>query len=113
MNDFTKQITQFLSEYTAEVQEELLEAADEVAKEAVKELKRTSPKDKGKYAKSWTKRKLADGFVVCNKRYYLTHLLENGHAKRGGGRVRAIKHIAPVEDQAINGFEDKVRRALE
>lgn len=112
MNNFTEQITQFLTEYTNDVQEELLEAADEVAKDAVKELKRTSPKDKGIYAKSWTKRKIADGFVVCNKRYYLTHLLENGHVKRGGGRVRAIKHIAPVETQVINDFEDKVRRAL-
>lgn len=113
MDNFTDQITKFLSEYTAEVQEELLEAADEVAKDAVKELKRTSPKDKGKYAKSWTKRKIADGYVVCNKRYYLTHLLENGHVKRGGGRVRAIKHIAPVEEQTIKDFEDKVRRALQ
>lgn len=113
MNDFTKQITQFLSDYTNDVQEELLVAADEVAKDAVKELKHTSPKDKGKYRKSWTKQKTDDGYVVHNKRYYLTHLLENGHAKRGGGKVRAIKHIAPVEDQVIKGFEDKVRRALE
>jgi hypothetical protein len=50
--------------------------------------------------------------VYSPRRYMLAHLLENGHAKRGGGRVRAIPHIAPAEQAGIQELEERIERAL-
>lgn len=99
----TDQLADTIVKYLAEVSDEATEALEEtkenLAKEGVKKLKATSPKDKGDYAKSWTRKKTKKGQIIHNKRYQLTHLLEKGHAKRKGGRVAAIVHIAPVEDE--------------
>lgn len=112
MIDISLEIANRLSEFTEDVQEALKQSVDDVTQQAVDTLKCTSPKRKKKYAKSWTRKKIAQGYIIYNKRYYLTHLLENGHAKRGGGRVEGIKHIEPVEQQTIKTFEQKVRQAL-
>ena len=45
-------------------------------------------------------------------RYQLTHLLENGHAKRGGGRVRAFPHIAPAETAGTEQLVKDIERDL-
>lgn len=113
MIDISLELANRLAAYTEEVKEGLEQSADEVTKEALEKLKATSPKHKKKYAKSWVRKKTPEGYVLHNKRYYLTHLLENGHAKRGGGRVAGIKHIGPVEEQTIQAFEEKVREYLE
>ena len=71
-----------------------------------------------RYAKSWAVKKVKetsnslDVVVHSKNRYQLTHLLENGHAKRGGGRVRAIPHIGPAEEMGIRELEERIERAL-
>ena len=61
------------------------------------------------YAKSGNKR-----VVVRNKKYYyLTHLLEHGHAKKGGkGRVKAFVHIKPVEEYAQKTLPELIETRL-
>ena len=50
--------------------------------------------------------------VHSKNRYQLAHLLEHGHAKRGGGRVAAIPHIEPAEANGIEALKSKIERGL-
>lgn len=111
--DFGKDIVAALKAITTEVEDEMKEVTIDVAKEGVKMLKAESPKNSGDYAKSWTRKKDGDGQVVYNKDHYrLTHLLEKGHAKVGGGRVSAQPHIKPVEEKLEQMMIDELERRL-
>ncbi len=119
MKDLTIEIEKALKEYTEEVEEAVAQIIEEDVEAAVKELKDTSPKKTGEYARGWTaKKEMTDGGIkmtIYNKtKPQLTHLLEFGHAKRGGGRVSARPHIAPVEekliDQVTRDIEEAIRR---
>lgn len=110
-------VAKILEETTIEIQERVNEEAEGIAKDVCDNLKRHSPKDTGKYAKSWTvdereTKKLFTSYkhyVVKNdKRYRLTHLLEHGHLNRDGSRTPAKEHIATVERAAIREFERRV-----
>jgi hypothetical protein len=109
-----------LKQYYPNVVEATTEVIDEVSKEAVKKLKQDSPKGtKGKYAKGWTRKvetgRLTVGATVYGKHgtYQLAHLLEHGHAKRGGGRTEQLVHIAPVEQWAIDEAYERIMHRLE
>ena len=97
-----------------EILDNVQEAADESLEAGVKagcELSRDewqagAPEHTGGYAKSIRYRVKGKGGKVQGHVYStmpgLPHLLEKGHAKVGGGRTRAIVHIAPAAD---DGFE--------
>ena len=115
-----KAVNDILSEFSADVTKAAQEAVTEVSKEAVKKLKQTAPQGRtGKYAKGWTSKveKTVTGTesIIYGKSgtYQLAHLLENGHAKRGGGRTAPIVHIKPVEEWAISEVEKKIREKVE
>ncbi len=107
-------LASILDGYSKEIRQELDRVKDEVAKDAANELKRTSPKDTGRYAKSWAVQKQGKADVVYNRGHgQLTHLLENGHALRNGGRSKAIPHIAPVDEQVKKKLETELKKAIE
>lgn len=112
--NFADEIMQALQEYTTEVEEGLEKAKEKAAKDGARSLKATSPKGRtGKYGKGWRAKKDGEAWVIYNAtRYQIAHLLEKGHAKRGGGRVPARVHITPVEDQAIKQFENDVEKVI-
>jgi hypothetical protein len=115
LDQLHREILGELQRYTAEIQKEINKSANETAKELVKDLKTTrGHKDKtGDYRKGWRIKKMGKKYIVHNATdYQLTHLLEHGHAKRGGGRVEARIHIAPAEDIAVSAFLQKVERAV-
>ena len=82
------------------------------------QIKATAPNRTGKYASSWsvkTDRETSTSLsliVHSRNRYQLAHLLEFGHAKRGGGRVAAQPHIAPAEEKGVGELEKEIERSL-
>jgi hypothetical protein len=109
-NEIAKQLRQF----TNLVEEEVELAKEEVTKEAVSLLKQNSPESTGSYRKGWRRKKVGKDIIIHNATdYQLTHLLENGHVKSGGGRVPSKVHIRPVEERIVREFEERVERAIE
>lgn len=113
-----EEVMKGLEEYAFLATDVLKKEIREAGKTAKKQIEQTAPRKTGRYAKSWTVRKTAETSnslavtVHSKNRYMLTHLLENGHAKRGGGRVRAIPHIAPAEYAAAASLEKNLEREL-
>lgn len=106
--DFSDLVGNMLQQYGVHVAEAMTKSVNEVAKEAAQKLKAESPKgNTGIYSSGWAVKyergKLTTSATVYGKSgtYQLAHLLEKGHANRGGGRTRAIVHISPVERWAI------------
>ena len=103
------------AELTADVLKKEIQEAGKLAKN---QISQTAPRKTGRYAKSWAVKKVSETSnslevtVHSRNRYMLTHLLENGHAKRGGGRVAAIPHIAPAEEAAVQSLERNIEREL-
>ena len=117
-----KEIAKMMEEYASEVAADIKAEARAVAKETVKELKKTSPDGsgsrKGHYKDGWASKVETENAVSIGIRIYnkkkpgLTHLLEKGHAKRGGGRVEGIPHIGPAEKQAVKDSEKRLKGRL-
>ena len=84
-----------------------------------KEIQSNAPVRSGKYKKSWAVKNTNENstglqqVVYSRKRYTLTHLLENGHALRNGGRVAAKPHIAPADEAGRVKFEQDIKKALQ
>lgn len=115
--DIGKEIAKALREYTQEVTESLEEIKMEEAKETIKDIRSGVDQQgiilTGDYRKGWARRKMGTAQVVHNRTdYQLAHLLEKGHAKVGGGRVRAYPHIEQAEQAMIKRYEDKVEKVI-
>ena len=118
IDQFASAVRDILQEYTDEVTTVTKEVTRETGTMVRKQIKDNAPKKTGKYAKSWrvktvleTSTKL-ETVVHSPNRYMLAHLLEHGHAKRGGGRVAAIPHLAPSEEAGNEFMEKELERRL-
>lgn len=107
------EISKQLQTYTKDVEKKVKQAENKITSEAVAELKQKSPEKTGSYATGWGKTKVDGKTVILNKTDgQLTHLLEHGHVKAGGGRVSGKAHIRPVEEKAIAQFTELVEKAI-
>lgn len=103
-------LEEVVSEYSSEVAEIMKKEAKATAAKTVKTLKATSPKKSGVYAQEWKRKVTQEGMgsitvtVYNDKKPGLIHLLENGHAKRNGGRTKPIEHVDPAADEAAEIF---------
>ncbi|MCW6665310.1 HK97 gp10 family phage protein [Aerococcaceae bacterium NML191219] len=107
-----------LNRYNKATSDDMKQIVKEVAQDVKKDIQSSAPKSTGKYAKSWavktTKQSSNSLSLIVHSRhkYQLTHLLEFGHAKRGGGRVSARPHIAQAEEQGNKALEEKIKERL-
>lgn len=118
VDQLAKEVMDGLEEYAKLATDVLKKEIQKAGKTAKTQIEQTAPRRTGKYAKSWAVKKTSETSnslevtVHSKTRYALAHLLENGHAKRGGGRVAAIPHIAPAEEAAVQSLERNIETAL-
>lgn len=119
IGSLSEEVIRELKTYAKVTTGKVKEAVKNVSKTVKEDIENTAPKHTGKYAKSWAVKTVKETenaltLVVHSKnKYQLTHLLEYGHAKRGGGRVEARAHIKLAEEKAVKSFEEKIREAIE
>ncbi|MBR0161887.1 MAG: HK97 gp10 family phage protein [Oscillospiraceae bacterium] len=118
IDQMASEIEKQLDEYRDLTSTQVKKAVKDAGNTVKKQISATAPVKSGRYAKSWrskttmeTSSKL-EVTVYSPSRYMLAHLLENGHAKRGGGRVRAIPHIAPAEEAGEEKLVADIERTL-
>lgn len=117
--DLSAEIRKILDDYEVEVTDGMKEAIKAAAKAGVKKVKSNAKifDGTGKYKKGWTsrveeQRMSAQGTIYNKDVPGLPHLLEHGHAKRGGGRVAGREHIAPVQDEIEQEFMKELEARL-
>ena len=111
-------IMEGLTEYAELATDEMKAAVKKAGNTVKQEISANAPERTGRYAKSWRTKTTKESSnalevtVYSPSRYMLAHLLEHGHAKRGGGRVAARPHIAPAEQHGIEQLEQEIERSL-
>ena len=112
------EIMKGLMDYADLADTAMKKAVRKTAKSVKDEIFANAPKRTGAYSKSWTAKKTKENShslemtVHSKNRYQLTHLIEKGHAKRGGGRVSGKPHIAPAEEKGVQLLEHLIEGAL-
>ena len=119
VDNLSNEVMKGLREYSNLASEQMKKAVKKTANSVKKEISSNAPVLTGDYAKSWAIKKNSDiahymhvTVYASGQEYRLTHLLENGHAKRGGGRVEAIPHIAPAEEHGAKLLESLIEKEL-
>lgn len=118
IDEMADAIMEGLTEYANLATDDMKKAVRKAGNTARKEIAANAPKDTGAYGKSWSVKTTKENSnalevtVHSKNRYQLAHLLEHGHAKRGGGRISAQPHIAPAEEAAAEQLEREIEEAL-
>ncbi len=111
-------VQKVLRDYAQDVDKDVNDLTRAIGKKGAQAVKQASAGafGGGAYSKSWTSTLETSRFgstaVIHSKKPGLPHLLENGHAKRNGGRVSGRSHIAPVEEKLVEEFQKAVEQAL-
>lgn len=105
--------------YSNEIRAGIEKEVNKSMTKLVKNTKRDAPERTGRYKNAISSRKTigtsgeyAKHWYVKAPYYRLTHLLNNGHAKRGGGRVNGDNHISDNEKEIVREFEQAVKEVI-
>jgi len=118
IDDLADLVMDGLREYSELADTAMKKAVRKTATSVRKEISENAPKRTGDYAKSWATKRVTENShslqitVHSKNRYQLAHLIEKGHAKRNGGRVAAIPHIAPAEENGADLLESLITKEL-
>lgn len=118
IDQLSSAIMEGLNEYADLAADSVKKAVKKAGDTVKQDLNSSAPVRTGKYARSWrtkTTKETSQSLevtVYSPTRYMLAHLLEHGHAKRNGGRVRAIPHIAPAEEHGEKELLQDIENAL-
>ena len=118
VGNLAAEVMKQLNDYAELTTEGMKKAVNDAGKTVRKEIQAGAPVKSGKYKKSWTVKKTDESStklevtVHSRDRYQLAHLLEHGHAKRNGGRTKAIPHIAPAEELGVEQLERDIERCI-
>ena len=113
-----EEVMKGLEEYASLAADEMKKAVRKSSTTVRKGIEERAPIRSGKYRKSWKAIKTKENASILEMtvysptRYMLAHLLENGHAKRGGGRVAGKPHIAPAAEAGEQQLLEEIERAL-
>ena len=118
IDDLASEVMKGLTDYAELADTAMKKAVKKTATAVKNEISANAPKQSGRYKKSWAAKKVKENShtlemtVHSKNRYQIAHLLEHGHAKRGGGRVSAIPHIAPAEQHGEEMLTNLIEEAL-
>lgn len=118
IDQLSSAIMEGLNEYADLAADSVKKAVKKAGDTVKQDINSSAPVRTGKYARSWrvkTTKETSQSLevtVYSPTRYMLAHLLEHGHAKRNGGRVRAIPHIAPAEEHGEEELLQDIENAL-
>lgn len=123
VEELANAIKEALEEYSQDITDITKVAVEVVAKEVNQEIKkrvtfqRTSRKDE--YVNSFKIKTTEESrfnkskvWYVANGQHRLTHLLENGHITRNGGRTQAFPHIKFGEELAQRRLPQVVEEGI-
>lgn len=114
-------ISEELTIYSQELTSAIKEEARVHMQELVRQTKATAPVgDRRKHYRDHIKSKKTKDtdrgseyvWYVEGSDYRLSHLLENGHATRDGGRTEGTHFIARASEPILRDFEEKVEEAI-
>lgn len=118
IDQLATEVMKGLTEYADMAADDMKAAVKKAGTSVKKDIQSSAPKNTGKYGKSWTTKTTKETSnsmevtVYSPSKYQLAHLLEFGHAKRGGGRTKAQPHIAPAEERGVETLEKEIEKAL-
>lgn len=122
IGDLADAVAKELTLYDKHVVEGIRKQTDKSMRQLVQETKATAPVGHRKkhYKDSITSRTTVDNgrayvkeWYVRGSDYRLSHLLNNGHQLRDGGRYEGTQFIAKAEVSIVKDYEEAIREVLE
>lgn len=115
-------INRELTIYSKHITDGIKEETKNSMKQLVSKTKATAPVGKRHkhYKSNITSKKESETAMGVNYMWYvkgsdyrLSHLLNNGHAKKNGGRVEGTHFITKAHDEVIEKYEENVKKVIE
>lgn len=121
IDNLNNEIKNALEAYNKEVVTSLKRETTKAMDDLVKETKATAPVGKRKkhYKSNITSKTLSESQYGISKLWYvkgpdyrLSHLLNNGHALRNGGRYEGTNFIGKATDKIVEAYTKAIEEAI-